>query len=178
MICLNFRKYQNDSTIRRCIFFFKTLSQTINFSLIQIQSVGRRQFENWRKCQKVLQTGRKHGGKRRNCSLGAISPFPTVFLKGLYSRHVKTRACLEKCEHNTQRNFRFVQYFQTKKKHLKCDSREYQRFFSLLPHLFFLKVRQKGKNRWYSLESHFSFFFKKLLLIVRVDKTWDCTVKC
>ena len=38
--------------------------------------------------------GRKHCGKRRNCSLRAISPFPTVFSKALYCRHVKTRACL------------------------------------------------------------------------------------
>ena len=28
--------------------------------------------------------GRKHCGKRRNCSLRAISPFPTVFSKGFY----------------------------------------------------------------------------------------------
>ena len=41
-----------------------------------------------------MKTGRKHCGKRRNCSLRAISPFPTVFSKGLYRRHVKTRACL------------------------------------------------------------------------------------
>ena len=40
--------------------------------------------------------GRKHCGKRRNCSLRAISPFPAVFLKDLYCRHVKTRACLGK----------------------------------------------------------------------------------
>ena len=40
--------------------------------------------------------GRKHCGKRRNCSLRASSPFPTVFSKDLYYRHVKTRACLEK----------------------------------------------------------------------------------
>ena len=38
--------------------------------------------------------GRKHCGKRRNCLLPAISPFPTVFSKDLYYRHVKTRACL------------------------------------------------------------------------------------
>ena len=35
-------------------------------------------------------------GKRRNCSLRAISPFPAVFSKDLYCRHVKTRACLGK----------------------------------------------------------------------------------
>ena len=33
--------------------------------------------------------GRKHCGKRRNCSLRAISPFPTVFSKDLYYRYVK-----------------------------------------------------------------------------------------
>ena len=35
-------------------------------------------------------------GKRRNCSIRAISPFPTVFFKEFFCRHVKTRACLEK----------------------------------------------------------------------------------
>ena len=40
--------------------------------------------------------GRKHCGKKRNCSLRAISPSPTMFSKELYYRHVKTRACLGK----------------------------------------------------------------------------------
>ena len=40
--------------------------------------------------------GRKHSGKRRNCSLRAISPVPTVFSKDLYCRHIITRACLGK----------------------------------------------------------------------------------
>ena len=40
--------------------------------------------------------GRKHCGKRRNCSLRPISPFPTVFSKDLYWKHVKSRACLGK----------------------------------------------------------------------------------
>ena len=31
--------------------------------------------------------GRKHGGKRRNCSLRAISPFPTVFSEGEIARY-------------------------------------------------------------------------------------------
>ena len=57
-----------------------TLSQTTSFRLVQT----------------VLQTGRKHCGKRRNCSLRAISPFPAAFSKDLYCRHVKTRACLGK----------------------------------------------------------------------------------
>ena len=42
--------------------------------------------------------GRKHCRKRRNCSLRAISPLPTVFSKELYCRHVKTRACLGKVQ--------------------------------------------------------------------------------
>ena len=36
--------------------------------------------------------------KRRNCSLGVNYPFPTVFLKDLNCRHVKTRACMGKGE--------------------------------------------------------------------------------
>ena len=35
-------------------------------------------------------------GKRRNCSLQGISPFPTVFSEDMYCRDVKTRACLGK----------------------------------------------------------------------------------
>ena len=47
--------------------------------------------ENW---QKVLQRGRKQYEKKRKCKSSAISPFPTVFLKDLYYRHVDTRLCL------------------------------------------------------------------------------------
>ena len=46
--------------------------------------------------KEVFQEGREHCGKRRNCSLRAISPFPTVFSKDLYGRRLKTRACLGK----------------------------------------------------------------------------------
>ena len=73
---------------------YLTLSKTTNFRLYQIKRVCRRQFQIWSKWQKVLQMGWKHCGKRRNCSLRAISPFPTVFSKDLHCRHVKTRACL------------------------------------------------------------------------------------
>ena len=38
--------------------------------------------------------GRKHCGKRRNCLLRAISPFPTVFSKGLFPRGVKRWHCV------------------------------------------------------------------------------------
>ena len=40
--------------------------------------------------------GRKHCGKRRNGSLQAISPFPKVYLKDLYGRHVKKQALFGK----------------------------------------------------------------------------------
>ena len=53
--------------------------QTTNFRLFRIERLCRRQFQIWRKWEKVIQTGRKHCGKRRNCSLRAISPFPSVF---------------------------------------------------------------------------------------------------
>ena len=38
----------------------------------------------------------KQCGKRGNCSLQVISPFPKVFSEDLYCRHLKTRACLGK----------------------------------------------------------------------------------
>ena len=68
--------------------------QTTNFRLFQTERVCRRQFQIWRKWQKDIQTGRKHCGKRRNCLLRAISPFPTVFSKGLFPRGVKRCHCV------------------------------------------------------------------------------------
>ena len=44
--------------------------------------------------RKFFGMGRKHCGKRRNCSLRAISPFPTVFSKGLFPRGVKRCHCV------------------------------------------------------------------------------------
>ena len=68
--------------------------QTTNFRLFQTKEVCRRQLQIWRKWQKVIQTGRKHCGKRRNYSLWAISPFPKVFSKGLFPRGVKRCHCV------------------------------------------------------------------------------------
>ena len=45
--------------------------QTTNFRFFQTDRVCRRQFQIQQKWQKVIQTGRKHCGKRRNCSLQA-----------------------------------------------------------------------------------------------------------
>ena len=63
--------------------------QTTNFRLFKTERACRGQFQIWQKWQKVIQTGRKHCEKRRNCSSRAISPFPTVFSKGLFPRGVK-----------------------------------------------------------------------------------------
>ena len=68
--------------------------QTTNFRLFQTERVCRQQFQIWQKWQKVILTGRKHCGKRRNCLLRAISPFPTVFSKGLFPRGVKRCHCV------------------------------------------------------------------------------------
>ena len=68
--------------------------QTTNFRLFQTERVCRREFQIPRKWQKVIQMDRKHCGKRRNCSSRAISPFPTVFSKGLFPRGVKRCNCV------------------------------------------------------------------------------------
>ena len=71
------------------------LSQTTNFTLFQTESL-QTTISNLMKMAEISPTGRKHCLKRRNCLLRAISPFPTVFSKGVHCRPVKTRACLGK----------------------------------------------------------------------------------
>ena len=73
---------------------YLTLSKTRNFRLFQTKRFADDNFKFDENGEKDLQMGRKHSGKRRNCSSRAISPFPAVFSKDLYCRHVKTRACL------------------------------------------------------------------------------------
>ena len=67
------------------------------FRLFQTQRVCRRKFlnlqENGRKISKQVEST---VGKGEIARLRAISPFPTVFSKDLYFRHVKTMACLVK----------------------------------------------------------------------------------
>ena len=76
------------------LFFTLTHYQTTNSRLFKTERVRGRQFQIGRKWQKAIQTGRKHCGKRRNCSLRAISPFPIVFSKGLLPRGVKRCYCV------------------------------------------------------------------------------------
>ena len=75
--------------------FLLTLSQTTNFRPSKLKEFADNKLkfdENGRKFSKWLENTEK----RRNSLLRAISPFPTVFSKALYCRHVKTRACLGK----------------------------------------------------------------------------------
>ena len=78
-----------------CMVLYAVLNhyQTTNFRLFQTKKVCK-QFQILRKWQKVIQTGRKHCGKRGNCSLRAISTFPTVFSKGLFPRGAKMCHCV------------------------------------------------------------------------------------
>ena len=76
------------------IFHFKytlTHYQTTNFRLFssKLKEFADDNFKFGEKWKQSIQTGRKHCGKRRNCSLQAISSFPTVFTKGLFPRGVK-----------------------------------------------------------------------------------------
>ena len=87
------RRWMNDTVEWKLILWtLKLLThyQMTNFRLFQTERVCRQQFQICQKWQKVIQTGRKHCGKRRNCSLWAISPFPTVFSKGLFPRGIRS----------------------------------------------------------------------------------------
>ena len=84
-----------DNVSKSCLLFhLLTHYQTTNFRHFQTERVCRRQFQTWRKWQTVIQTGRKHCGKRRNCSLRAISPCLTAFSKGLFPRGAKSCHCV------------------------------------------------------------------------------------
>ena len=70
-------------------YYYLTLSQMTNFRLFQTERLCNFKFDkNGGDFHEMVE----NSGKRRNCSLGAIYPFPTVFSKDLYCKHVKTRA--------------------------------------------------------------------------------------
>ena len=54
----------------------------------------------WINGDTIILLGRKHWGKWRNCSLRAISSFPTLFSKGYFLRFVKSRDCVERVNHS------------------------------------------------------------------------------
>ena len=67
------------------------------FTLFQTERVCIQQFQNLMKmADSSPKRLKKLSGKRRNCSLRAISPFLKVFQKDPYCKHIKTRACLGK----------------------------------------------------------------------------------
>ena len=73
-----------------------SLSQTTNLIYSKLKEFTDNNFdfdENGRKLSKWIENTEE---KSRFCSLQVISPFPTVFLKDLYCRHVKIRICLGK----------------------------------------------------------------------------------
>ena len=69
------------NSVERCLIVWMyscsvlTHSQMTNFRLFQTERLCRRQFWIWQNWQKVLQKGRRHCGKMRNCMSQAISPF-------------------------------------------------------------------------------------------------------
>ena len=77
---------------------------------------------------------RKHCGKWRNCSLRAISPFPTVFSKDLYCRHIKPGLVWERVKESTTEAFgNIVRIF---KEEIACNKQ-----FLLFPQCFVLNQK-------------------------------------
>ena len=75
------------------LFFF---SQNVSKRILLWGHINNFEFGVILTILKLLQMSKKDCGKRRNCSIWAISPFSKVFSKDLYSRHVKTRVCFYK----------------------------------------------------------------------------------
>ena len=127
--------------------------------------------------------GRKHCGKRRNCSVKAISPFPTVFSKDVSYRHVKTRPCLGKGK-LCQMCFLFVPQLLTlyqitnfqsgpNSKHLQATNR-----CNLTTEIPFGKVRKHcGKRRkcWLPAFSPFPTLFSNASFpgSLKVEIVWE-----
>ena len=63
--------------------------------------------------------GRKHCGKRRNCSLRAISPFTTVFSKGLFPGGIKSVIVWEWVKEFADNNFKFDENSKKISKHVE-----------------------------------------------------------
>ena len=63
--------------------------QMTNFRLFQTERVCRRHFKFDENGRKLSEWVENTVGKGQNCLLRAISPFPTVFSKGLFPRASK-----------------------------------------------------------------------------------------
>ena len=72
---------------------YQPFPKTTNFRLSQTEKFEDTNFTFDENGGKVLKMGGKHCGKRRNCSLRAISPFPTEFSNVLYCRHILAEIC-------------------------------------------------------------------------------------
>ena len=77
-----------------CVVINLTHYQTTNFRLVQIKHSADDNFKFDENTRKLSERVENTVGKRRNCSLRAISPFPTVFSKGLFARGVKRCHCV------------------------------------------------------------------------------------
>ena len=69
--------------------------QMTNFRLFQTERVCRQQFQIWEKWKKVIQTGRKHCGKRRNLVTSNFS-FSCGVFKRLVLQTCKNQGFFEK----------------------------------------------------------------------------------
>ena len=92
--------HPNETTTVQELYFIEevfqlTVSHMTNFRLFQTVRLADdncKLVENGRKFFKRVE----NTGKRRNCSLCTISPFPTVLSKDFYCQQGKSRACLGK----------------------------------------------------------------------------------
>ena len=73
-----------------------TDNRTTNLDSSKLKEFANDNFTFDENSRQFSRTGKKHCGKRRNCSFRAISPFHTVFSKDLYCKHVNSRARLRK----------------------------------------------------------------------------------
>ena len=78
------------------MFYFLTLSQMTNLDSSKLKEFANNNFkfdENGREFSKQV---KNTVGKGKIACYEQISPFPTVFSKELYCKHVKNRVCLGK----------------------------------------------------------------------------------
>ena len=141
--------------------------QTTNFRLFQTERVCRRQFQIWRKWQKVIQTGRKHCGKRRNCSSRAISAFPTVFSKGFFLGASKGVIVWGWVNHRVNEKTAFRSWFYNKEEMMSHNTS------FLIRHHFFVDM----KSLWAFLEHQMSTHVTNMKCITKMLETGPVQLK-